>query len=106
MILLRYIDLLVTDYSSIWIDFLLLRKPIIIYTPDLETYAKEHGFIHDFRDSIPSEPLLSFEQLMSSIENSITTSNLSEKQSHFYDRYHATKSSSSSSELLKLIIHK
>ncbi|PTP73734.1 CDP-glycerol glycerophosphotransferase family protein [Vibrio splendidus] len=106
MILLRYTDLLVTDYSSIWIDFLLLKKPIIIYTPDLDTYTKEHGFIHDFKDSIPCEPLINFEQLMVSLESSITLGTLSEKQTYFYERYHATKSSSSSSELLKLIIHK
>lgn len=42
-------DILITDYSSIIFDFALSRKPGILYTPDLEDYAKppEPGFAVD-----------------------------------------------------------
>lgn len=37
--LLRYVDVLVTDYSSLAIDFLLLDRPIVFYRPDHAAYA-------------------------------------------------------------------
>lgn len=40
-------DVLVTDYSSAAIDFVLLRRPILYYMPDLEDYARTRGFAVD-----------------------------------------------------------
>jgi CDP-glycerol glycerophosphotransferase len=41
-------DLLITDYSGIFYDYLLTGNPIIFYTPDLEAYAaQKDGFYLD-----------------------------------------------------------
>jgi len=42
--LLLAADILVTDYSSLLWDFALQEKPIVLYTPDLESYGNERGF--------------------------------------------------------------
>ena len=34
-------DILITDYSSCYIDYLLLDRPLVLYTYDLEEYLKE-----------------------------------------------------------------
>ena len=40
-------DGLITDYSSIYVDYLLLNKPIIFSCPDIEKYKEDRGFIVD-----------------------------------------------------------
>ncbi|CAB4718452.1 MAG: hypothetical protein F2667_09610 [Actinobacteria bacterium] len=41
--LLRTADCLVTDYSSVWVDFLLVDRPMIAFCPDLDTYRDDRG---------------------------------------------------------------
>ena len=41
------IDVLITDYSSIFYDYLLLDRPVIFYMYDLEKYIKDRGLIID-----------------------------------------------------------
>lgn len=36
-------DVVISDYSSIFLDYLVLNRPIILYIPDLEEYKKERG---------------------------------------------------------------
>ncbi|MCC5824601.1 CDP-glycerol glycerophosphotransferase family protein [Alkalimonas sp.] len=41
--LLSVVDILITDYSSIFFDFIPLKRPIIYYAYDLEEYQTERG---------------------------------------------------------------
>ncbi|GIU02829.1 CDP-glycerol glycerophosphotransferase family protein [Shewanella sp. KT0246] len=86
-ILLRSIDTVITDYSSIWVDFLILKRPVIIYCTDLENYEMNHGFIHDFSSSVPSKVINNFSQVLEALKFP-----LDETDSEFYDvqykRYH------------------
>ncbi len=41
---LGHCDVLVTDYSSVAADFLLMRRPAVYFMPDLEEYADRPGF--------------------------------------------------------------
>ncbi|GAF65685.1 putative glycosyltransferase [Bacillus sp. TS-2] len=61
-------DLLITDYSSVFFDYLLLNKPLIFYTPDLEKYAKERGFLlNPIEYWLPGEMVLEQKNLVSEI---------------------------------------
>jgi CDP-glycerol glycerophosphotransferase (TagB/SpsB family) len=44
---LGFCDVLVTDYSSVLLDFLLLNRPIVYYMPDVERYVSQRGFYLD-----------------------------------------------------------
>lgn len=40
-------DALITDYSSVYVDFMLLNKPIVFSCPDMEQFRKDRGFVID-----------------------------------------------------------
>lgn len=42
--LLSVVDILITDYSSIAIDYLVCKKPLVLFTHDIDDYRKERGF--------------------------------------------------------------
>ena len=54
-LILKYTDLLVVDFSSIWIDYLLLKRPIVGFSKDYTTYlTEERGFIYNFDSIFPT----------------------------------------------------
>jgi teichoic acid ribitol-phosphate primase len=42
-------DILITDYSSSIFEFALLRRPMILFVPDLDAYEREPGLYVDYR---------------------------------------------------------
>ena len=62
-------DLLLTDYSGSMFDYLLTKKPCLLYTPDLENYKNnERGFYLNI-DKLPYKPCVTEEELIKEIED-------------------------------------
>lgn len=54
--LLPQVDLLFADYSSLYLQFLLLDKPIAFIVPDFEEYSQKRGFVFsDPTEYMPGE---------------------------------------------------
>lgn len=69
-------DILITDYSTIHFDFLLLNKPIIFLTPDLEQYSQTRGFLLEPYDFwTPGPKVTTIEMLIEEIQKCISDSN-------------------------------
>lgn len=66
--LLSIVDILITDYSSIAFDFLLLKRPILYFTFDLESYIKERGLYFDIHE-MAGVVCESAEQIIDEIKN-------------------------------------
>ena len=59
---LHYTDGLITDYSSIAIDYLLLNKPIAFTLDDYENYSGTRGFVFDDpKKYMPGHHIYNFE---------------------------------------------
>lgn len=46
--ILRYVDVLITDYSGVYFDYLLLNRPIVFAAFDLEEYLERRGLSDDY----------------------------------------------------------
>lgn len=67
-ILLRCADVLVTDYSSIWVDFLLTGRPIVGFCYDRASYKRERGLLYEYDHVFPGPITETFRALMSTLE--------------------------------------
>jgi CDP-glycerol glycerophosphotransferase (TagB/SpsB family) len=68
--LLPYTDVLITDYSSVYYDYLLLAKPILLFVFDYEEYTREdRDLILDFDDYAPGPRAENFGQLLELLED-------------------------------------
>ncbi len=69
---LNTVDILITDYSSIYFDYLLLNRPIIFHMPDLEEYREKRGFILDpLEEWIPGDVSISDNELVYALMDAI-----------------------------------
>lgn len=62
--LLRHVELLITDYSSIYFDFLLTGKPILFFPYDLSEYLRESRELYfDYDTFTPGKKVYNQEEL-------------------------------------------
>lgn len=68
-VLYREADLLITDYSSCFIDFMLTGKPMLSFAYDYDNYVnEERGLFYDLTDAFPGRVCKDFEQLAAALE--------------------------------------
>lgn len=65
-------DIMITDYSSSFLDFLLLDKPIIHFIYDFDEYLEnDNGIYYKFEDIAAGDVVHQYEELIISIENNL-----------------------------------
>jgi CDP-glycerol glycerophosphotransferase len=73
--ILPFCDYLITDYSSIFIDFLLLDREMFFFSFDLDLYiAKNRSLYYDYRDIAPGRQLVEKESFMRLFQGGTQTS--------------------------------
>jgi len=70
--LLKYTDILITDYSSCYTDFLLLDRPVVFYCYDYEDYVtSDREMYYDYEEVTPGPKPRTFDQLLESLDQLI-----------------------------------
>lgn len=82
--LMAGIDLLITDYSSIFFDYLVTDQPVIFYAWDRDLYQNQRG-MYLSEDELPGPIVENVEDLLITIEN------LFELSSEYRDVYNSFK---------------
>lgn len=56
--LMKISDILISDYSSLILDFALLNKPIVLFQYDYFQYTHSRGVYFDFEDYLPAKQII------------------------------------------------
>ena len=92
-LLYRHADMLLTDYSSCFIDFMLTGRPMASFAFDHDSYADtQRGLFYDQKMVFPGPVCYTFTELMTGLEKLIETPTQAELQAYdwkvsFFHKY-------------------
>jgi len=103
--LLLISDILISDYSSVMCDYVLLSRPILLYTYDYDDYINKRGIYYDHLEEIAPGPLLySIDELLNALRNiDEINKNYRVKSVEIRDFFNKYKDGNSSERLLKYL---
>lgn len=83
-------DVLITDYSSVLFDFMVYKKPIILFAPDGAQYEDKRGFYLDYRE-IPAFYANNANELEAAVRRACAGETAISERAYniFYDKYMA-----------------
>lgn len=70
--LMRLCDFLITDYSSICMDFAIQDKPVYFYAFDLDRYERDRAFYYDYESYVPGPVARDFQTLLNLINSTVS----------------------------------
>lgn len=74
--LLSIVDLLITDYSSIYMDYLMLNRPLIFFPYDLKEYlANERDLLYDYDEITPGRKCINSTEIIEELSNIFVNGN-------------------------------
>lgn len=83
-------DILITDYSSIYLDYLLLDKPVVFIPYDLEEYSNYRGFLFDYEDYTPGPKVFTYSSFKEEIVKIISLDDdFKQKRTQLKDVFHS-----------------
>ena len=105
---LQYVDVLITDYSGIYFDYLLLNRPVIFAAFDYEEYAKQHGFYDDYEFYIAGPIAKNWSEVIRHAKDALANpgkfEELRNEKNKIFNKYYDGKSSMRIYEYLKMKI--
>lgn len=70
--LLKLAHLLITDYSSVYFDYLLLDRPVLFFPYDYEKYFRhDRGFLFDYDEYTPGRKCFTQEELFAALTDEL-----------------------------------
>jgi CDP-glycerol glycerophosphotransferase (TagB/SpsB family) len=73
-------DVLITDYSSIYLDYLALGRPILFVPYDIAQYDRKRGLMYDYETVTPGRKALTFQQMLSGLGDYLREPRLDEER--------------------------
>ena len=98
-------DLMITDFSSIGIDYLITKKPIIFLNSLAKEYNKNRGFTleDNYEIMMPGEKVYNFNQLLKAIEDAILADSWKEQRLKMLPLLHKYCDSNASERIYQIM---
>ncbi|HBI61979.1 MAG TPA: hypothetical protein DDY31_12340 [Lachnospiraceae bacterium] len=102
-LLLKQMDFLIADYSSVFLQFLLLDKPIGFVVPDIEEYTQRRGFVFENPlEYMPGDIIKTKEQLYHFLEDiSLGKDGYMEERHRVCDKVHTYRDGKNTRRVLE-----
>lgn len=94
--LLSRFDALITDYSSIAYDFVLLDRPMVFFPYDLERYGAEEGLAFPYDDYTPGPVARDLDSLMAAVSGALREDSYKAERARVRGIYHTHADGNSS----------
>jgi CDP-glycerol glycerophosphotransferase len=78
--ILPEVDILVTDYSSLYVDYLLLDKPCIFIPYDFEEYVRKRGLLLEYSYWARGYRVLTYQKFVKAIEEIFSGADIYRKE--------------------------
>jgi len=103
--ILNSYDILITDYSSIYFDYLLLNRPIIFAPFDQESYLKnDREFYFNYEEVTPGPKASSWDEILQFLtEIDLIENNYIEERNKLKDRFHFYQDTNNTKRVYKAI---
>ena len=88
-LILQFVDILAVDFSSIWIDFLLLDRPILGFAKDFDNYCNsERGFAYDFEETFPDKFAYDFDEFFTNLVQVVESDDKKKEYKFAKEKFH------------------
>ncbi len=101
--ILPEVDVLITDYSSIYIDYLLVNKPCIFIPYDLANYSKKRGFLLDYNLWTPGPKISNYFLFKEALEDALCDDCYNEKRVALKEKFHSFQTMNSSEKIIQFL---
>lgn len=105
--LLSCIDKLITDYSSIFFDFLPTKRPIYFYIPDKVVYERTRGFYLDL-NTLPGALCTTINELCDTLatDDEVYTEKYQQHYAHYLEEFCADDNGQSRKRVVDILFHR
>ena len=102
--ILPFVDTLISDYSALYHDFLLLDRPLMFIPYDYKDFEKQNGFLYDYFETLPGPAINTFKEFCAHTELLIKGEDpFAEKRRKVTDKIHTYKDANSCVRVAALI---
>ncbi|MFP7232968.1 CDP-glycerol glycerophosphotransferase family protein [Bacillus subtilis] len=98
-------DLLVTDYSSVFFDYMNLKKPIVFFVYDLPAYRDSiRGFYFNFQQKTPGNLVQTSEELINTVKELLHNPYIDHNYEEFYNEFCNLEDGKASKRVIETIL--
>lgn len=102
--LLTFVNVLVSDYSALYHDYLLLDRPMLFIPYDYEDFKEKNGFLYNYFENLPGPAIHNFKSFRKELKLILKgTDNYKKERKELRNKIHKYQDDNSCERVSKLI---